>query len=233
MPGASVGVRREGFFEAREMINNDFAWSTMARCAYATAGSMLAVASHAADAPRWDTAPVMFAQAAASPSIEKIRAQSQRMKEYRALLADPDSNVRLAALDEMLKSGEAAMRELAFDAGFASADQNMRALALRARILSMKTLSLELQNTQKLDEEAWQKLSAPFRGFLTFHITKADSTSGNIDLYGGGSGRVAGQELSLNFSGGSVRLRLTDGAVLAGTFSSRGSTSVGASLTLQ
>ena len=63
--------------------------------AIATAVSVVGMSSHAADSPSFNAAPVMVAQAAA-PSIDKIRAQSQRMKEYRALLADPDSNVRLA-----------------------------------------------------------------------------------------------------------------------------------------
>ena len=204
--------------------------------AIATAVSVVGMSSHAADSPSFNAAPVMVAQAAA-PSIDKIRAQSQRMKEYRALLADPDSNVRLAALDEMLKSNEAALRELAFDAGFASADQNMRALALRERVLSMKSFVLDLQNTNKVSDELWQKSAAHFRPALTFKIGRAEAQTGNLELVMSGynhqcTGRVAGQELSVSCPAGTLRLRLTDGAVLTGLYTVTNQT-IGTSLTLQ
>ncbi len=145
-------------------------------------GCALAISSAKAASLPSDDLPIVLAQAAAAPSPDKIRAQSQRMKEFRALLADPDSNIRLAALDEMLKSNEPAMRELAFDAGFASADQNMRALALRARVLSMNTFVIDLQNTAKMDDDSWQKLVAANRPHLTFTITKSDPQTGNLEL---------------------------------------------------
>jgi hypothetical protein len=157
------------------------------------------------------------------------------MREYRALLGDLDSNVRLATLDEMLKSSEPALRELAFEEGFASADQSMRALALRARVLSMKSFSLELENREKLADEAWQTIIAHFRGAVTFAIRKVDAQTGNIELtdaMGGCTGRVAGQEFSCNCRAGNMRLRLTDGAVMTGTLS-HGSASVAVKLTLQ
>jgi hypothetical protein len=220
------------------MLQIDCRWITFSRFALA-AISVLAGSSHAAD-PRWlEATPIMIAQATTAPSADKIRAQSQRMREYRALLADPDSNVRLAALDEMLKSSEPALRELAFEAGFASADQNMRALALRARILSMKSFILESQNVAKLADEEWRKVIALFGPNPGFTITKVDAQTGNIDLGASGhsyAGRVAGQEFSFSHTSGAhngaVRLRLTDGGVMTGTYS-RGSSTVAVILTLQ
>jgi hypothetical protein len=178
--------------------------------------------------------PIVIAQSAGATSVDKIRAQSQRMKEYRALLADPDADVRLAALDEMLRSGDAALRELAFEAGFASADQNMRALALRERVLSMKSFALELQNTGKLPDEAWQKASAGHRSALTFSVKKVEAQTGNMDITCSMwlcSGRVAGQELSFSTGQLIVRLRLIDGGVMSGTYSLNGRT-IAATLTL-
>lgn len=215
------------------MLHIDRRWLTFARGSL-MAMSVLAAASHAADPRRLQATPIMIAQAT-GPSADKIRAQSQRMREYRALLGDPDSNVRLAALDEMLKSSEPALRELAFEAGFASADQSMRALALRARVFSMKSLSLELENTEKLADEAWQKFITQFRGALTFAIRKVDAQTGNIELadhMGGCTGRVAGQEFSYDCRTSIVRLRLTDGAVMRGTNSTPNKT-VAVRLTLQ
>src|SRR6267143_3880695 len=139
------------------------------------ATTVLAASSLAAGPRSLEATSIVIAQATTAPSADKIRAQSQRMREYRALLGDPDSNVRLAALDEMLKSSEPAMRELAFEAGFASADQNMRALTLRARILSMKSFILELQNVDKLEDEAWRRTINHFGASPSFTITKIDA----------------------------------------------------------
>jgi hypothetical protein len=205
------------------MVDINCRWFTLVRFAL-IAMSVLAASSHAS---------IVIAQATSAPSADKIRAQSQRMREYRALLADPDSNVRLAALDEMLKSGEPALRELAFEAGFASADQNMRALALRARIMSMKSFILELKNVEKLDDERWRKVVSYFGGpALSFTITKVDAQTGNIDLYQCPNGRVAGQEFSFSCGPRAVRLRLADGAVMSGFLSYR-ETTVGVTLSLQ
>jgi hypothetical protein len=209
------------------MVDIDRRWLAL------VAMSVLAASSHAADPRRLDASSIVIAQATGAPSADKIRAQSQRMREYRALLADPDSNVRLAALDEMLKSSEPALRELAFEAGFASADQAMRALALRARIFSMKSFILELQNVAKLPDEEWQKIIQRIGGsVITVQITKVDVQTGNIDLQNC-HGRVAGQEFSFSCGNtAAARLRLTDGAVMTGNWVYRG-TPVPVKLTLQ
>jgi len=215
------------------MLHIDCRWLIFARFAL-TVMSVLAASSYAAD-PHWlKTTPVVIAQTTTAPSADRIRAQSQRMREYRALLADPDSNVRLAALDEMLKSSEPALRELAFEAGFASADQNMRALALRARIISMKSFVLELQNVAKLADEERRRVIAHFGPNPTFTITKVDEQTGNIEVQQC-PGRVAGQEFSFSCAGNNgpaMRLRLADGAVMTGTYSRLGAI-VAVQLTLQ
>lgn len=202
------------------MAHIDCYWRTTARLALVTM-SVLAASSHAAGSSWLEPAPMITAQTTTAPSADKIRAQSQRMKEYRALLADPDSNVRLAALDEMLKSSEPALRELAFEAGFASADQNMRALTLRARIFSMKSFILEPQNVPKMEDKEWKALLTRVGANprFTFTITKVDPQTGNIDLEHCPGGRVAGQEFSFSCGRLAVRLRLTDGAVMTGTVS--------------
>ncbi len=215
------------------MLKIDCHWLTFARFSL-IAMSMLAASSHAADLRWLATTPIVIAQATTAPSADKIRAQAQRMKEYRALLADPDSNVRLAALDEMLKSSEPALRELGFEAGFASADQNMRALTLRTRIISMKSFILELQNVEKLEDERWRRVIQHFGGpARSYAITKVDAQTGNIDIPYCPNGRVAGQEFSFSCSNAStVRLRLADGAVMTGSLSYGGAT-VAVTLTLQ
>jgi len=206
--------------------------STIAGLALASM-SALAASSHAAESSWLEAAPIIMAQATTAPSADKIRAQAQRMKEYRALLADPDSNVRLAALDEMLKSSEPALRELAFEAGFASADQNMRALTLRSRIFSLKNFVLEPQNVAKLADESWKRIIADVGKNPSFNITKIDAQTGTVEV-GTCPGRVAGQEFSFSCGnhGPTARLRLTDGAVMTGTYFRHTST-VDVRLTLQ
>lgn len=162
---------------------------------------------------------VASAQVAGAPSVERIRAQAQRMKEYRDLLNDRDSNVRVAALDEMLKSNDSALREVAYDAAFTSADQNLRAIALRSKIRSMKALLVELENRNRLPEEQWANLVSRIGSSISFVIVKFDDQTG---VFAGDTnnrtGMVSGHELSLSYSTDRLKLRLGDGGVMHGHY---------------
>ena len=180
---------------------------------------------------------VQIAQAPAAPAVapsaERIRAQAQRIKEFRDLLADRDPTVRLAALDEMLKSNDAAAREIAFEAGLGSAEPTMRALALRTRIFAMKSVVVELENRNKLPDEQWQVLMAHFGGPThTFGLSKPDPQTGNILVNERHSGQVSGQEFTFPYNSGVFRLTLGNAGVMSGTMTNRGK-SVAARVTLQ
>ena len=80
----------------------------------------------------------------APSSSDQIRAHAARIKEARALLDDREPSVRLAALDDMTNSNDAVMQEVAYEAGFSSADGAMRALALKRRLMHMSSLTVEV-----------------------------------------------------------------------------------------
>lgn len=169
------------------------------------------------------------AQSAGAASPERIRAQALRMKEYRDLLNDRDANVRMAALDEMIKSSDNALREVAYDAAFSSADQTMRALALRTKLLSMKTLVVDLENSSNMPEAQWAKLVEQFQGTrVVLTIDKTDPQTGTFTGAHGSftvTGVISGQELTSRlYGGGSLRLRLGDAGVMTGTVSQYGRT---------
>jgi hypothetical protein len=162
----------------------------------------------------------LVCDAQAGGATDKIRATAARLDEARKLLNDSSANVRLAAFDEYSRSGDAAVRELAFEEGFASADATMRSLALRGRIAASKTLALELVNSKKLPEEEWKLfIQRNFRsGRIVFQNVVLDATTGAITFHGG-SGRLAGQDLSMSWGAYVLRMRLGDAAVMDGSLS--------------
>jgi hypothetical protein len=147
----------------------------------------------------------------------QIKARAQRIKDMRALLSDPDQNVRLAALDEMIKSGDPVMQEVAFETGFASADSAMRSVALRAKIAKIKALTIEVSPpsggdaAKALNDVGGQTQGLPIKSF--------DAATGAIvfDGYNSPSGQVSGSELSIRWANKAARFRLESGAMLKGS----------------
>lgn len=84
--------------------------------------------------------------------LAQIKARSEKTKQFRDLLNDPDQTTRLAALDVMLKSDDLAMRELAFSVGFSSADDAMRSVCLKNKFNYLKTLPIKLTAREKATE---------------------------------------------------------------------------------
>ncbi len=92
----------------------------------------------------WATPPV-FAAPSVAEVLEQARAKSRDLEELKKVLNGPDANMRLATFEVMVDSGDETMRELAIDAGLASTDAMMQALALKAIVLAQKSLSLSLE----------------------------------------------------------------------------------------
>ena len=131
------------------------------------------------------SAPVLAQGGAASKSEPldpaQIRARAQRVKDLRALLADPDQNVRLSALDEMLKSSDPVMQEIAFESGFASADNAMRAVALRAKLGRIKGFAIEIQPPKDADKKVLE-MASQFGGTVAVTIKTFDPATGKMEL---------------------------------------------------
>lgn len=158
------------------------------------------------------------AEVTAEALKQQIQERSGKIKEFRALLNDPDQTVRLAALDVMLKSDDIAMRELAYGMGFSSADEAMRAVCLKNKFADQKMISVKIadisspSDTQKKALDAWG-------GIYSFNVDEFDEKTGQFTTsghYRKGTGQLNGtrMEFSQNYCNGAFTLG--DGAVLTG-----------------
>ena len=106
-----------------------------------------------------------LAQPAAQPAPQKppapgqinpaeIRRQAAQRAEFRALLADPDADVRLLTMREAIVNGDAIQRSAAIDAGLASNETAMLEQALRGVLTGTQTVVIEfLDKDGKLTTE--------------------------------------------------------------------------------
>jgi hypothetical protein len=160
--------------------------------------------------------------AAAQMSVQELKQQIQerstRIKEFRALLNDPDQTTRLAALDVMLKSDDSVMREVAYQMGFSSADETMRAVTLKNRIAALKTIIVKIENRDSASENE-KKTIAKWGGAYTFDMKTFDEQTGHFETTGryvSGSGQVVGTAFEFAQPYCKGTFRLGDGPVLEG-----------------
>ena len=164
--------------------------------------------------------PPSLAQTSPIPET-RIREAAGRLARFRKLLEDPDANVRLAALNEMLTSSEVAVRELAFKLGFASPDSEMRSLALRQRLLFAKFIVLELDRDEKMSQQQWEKSIAPYGGAkISLQSFSLDPLTGEVKSGSTQIGRLSGEVMDFRIPNGAVgRMRLGPNATMTGQLS--------------
>ncbi|MBA6349910.1 hypothetical protein [Colwellia sp. BRX8-9] len=129
----------------------------------------------------------LMANASAESMAEQIKKRSIEMKEVKALLNDPDQSTRLAAMDMMLKSSDTAMKEQAYSVGFNSADDAVRAIALRNKLNEISSLTLYFtlsETATEKNKEIYQK----FGGSLTLLMNKYDEKTAKFTTYSSYSG---------------------------------------------
>ena len=174
--------------------------------------------------------PRLIAQAPDVASLhERVQTRSDKIKEYRALLNNPDQTIRLAALDEMTRSPDPTMREIAFEAGFNSADMAMQAIALHAKLRLTETLTVELTKPVS-DAKSVQGFVSKY-GYqytMTFSDFKDENGSFKVQWVNfKGAGQVSGANLSWKVAYSvyymTAEFRLEDGATLKGNISWGGS----------
>jgi hypothetical protein len=177
---------------------------------------------------------------AATPSADQIRERAARIKELRGLLDAADVNLRLAAFDEMVKSCDVAMQEVAFEVAFNSAELGMRSLALRQRLVRLSGLTLELAHPPG---KAADGQPPPMDGRITLAFNHRDEANGVVGISAKaaniedpkdmkdvlGTVRAMGLELVIDatrlgagWNHCSGRLRLGNAGQLAGTLSCYG-----------
>ena len=108
---------------------------------------VLMAAPHASVAQRPRTQPqTQTTRPAVALDAAAIRSQAARMAELRALLADPDPNVRLLTIREMARSGDPAQRQMAVDAGLSSAETALQEVALLVLLTGTEQIFIALAN---------------------------------------------------------------------------------------
>ena len=180
---------------------------------------MMATLSSAAPAQAAPTSPVLML-AQASPET-RIREAAGRLAAYRKLLEGQDANLRLAALSEMLTYPDAAVRELAFKLGFASAESEMRSLSLRQRLINAKLIVLELEREGSISQQQWEKSIAPYGGAkISLASFSLDPVTGEMKSGSTQIGRLAGEEIDIRIPNGAVgKMRLGPNATMVGRLS--------------
>ncbi len=165
------------------------------------------------------------AESAAEALKRQIQERSGNMKEFRALLNDPDQTVRLAALDVMLKSDDVAMRELAFGVCFSSADEAMRAVCLKNKFADQKMISIKISDISS-PSDTQKKALQDWGGIYTFTIKSFDEKTGQFvtkGQYVNGTGQLNGTRIEFAQAYCNGTFELSDGAVLKGELGCRGS----------
>jgi len=151
--------------------------------------------------------------------LKQIQERAAKVKQYRELLGNPDQTIRISALDVMLKSDDHVMRELAFNLGFSSADDAMRAIALKNKIVYMKHLNFSLSLTKTPTEIEKKGILQKFSHAYSIDIQGYDINSGAFKFgrYGKLKGQVSGTGVSLQSTYCSANIALSEGATLTGT----------------
>jgi len=155
---------------------------------------------------------------------QQIQERSGKIKEFRALLNDPDQTVRLAALDVMLKSDDIAMRELAYGMGFNSADEAMRAVSLKNKFADQQMISVKISGISS-PSDTQKKALADWGGIYTFDVKTFDEKTGQFTTagtYRKGTGQLNGTRIEFSHSYCNGAFLLGDGAVLAGELGCKG-----------
>ena len=137
------------------------------------------------------------------------------LKERVAELNAPDPLRRLAGFNEMLSSCDPAQREIAFERGFASSEQAVRALTLRAKLRNATVLLLELSAPDG-DTQAEAVVKRLGNGQVDLPIASYDADKGELKMTNRHVSRVSGTLLNLNYGYCKGTLQLADGAVLTG-----------------
>jgi hypothetical protein len=106
--------------------------------------------------------------------VEQIKARAAEISELKTLLNNPDSAVRIAAIDVMQGSDDLAMREMGFSAGINSSDEAIVALTIRNKFKEIKNFTIEFE----LPKDANEKIKNVFKklgsGQLPYYVKSYD-----------------------------------------------------------
>jgi len=134
--------------------------------------------------------------------VEQIKARAGEINELKALLNNPDSSVRIAAIDVMQNSDDIAMREMGFSAGINSSDEAVVAITVRNKFKEIKNFNIQLKLPADSSEEAvksFNKMGGQI-GYVIVTYDPATATFVNDTTYDGRdkTSTISGRVLQLN-----------------------------------
>lgn len=165
-----------------------------------------------------------MAQPSAADIVEQARERARQLDEIKQVLNDPDQNVRLAAFEAMVSTGDPLMRELALDAGLASTDQVLRGLAFKHAVLGLSQLNITLTLDPAAPKESQEKVQAYLQKTganwqLEIDPKTVDLGRGYFQLPGNATrnGNISGLVLTFNYGYHTGELYLQDDNTLGGS----------------
>jgi hypothetical protein len=118
---------------------------------------------------------LLITQNVCSESLaEQIKARAGEINELKSLLNNPDSSVRIAAIDVMQNSEDIAMREMGFSAGINSSDEAVVAITIRNKFKEIKNFNIQLVLPSDAPEELKKFYNEKLGGQIGFSITSYD-----------------------------------------------------------
>jgi hypothetical protein len=164
------------------------------------------------------------AQDSADQLLEKARAKAAEIEKLKKIInEEPDQNVRLAAFDLMVNKGDSVMRDIAIDAGIASADSLMQAAAFKAAFMELDRLHLTLV----ADPDAAEKMRDLAQAYINkngdqyvLKFKQKDAKQGTVK---GSSlaGEIIGTRFTYTYGYGSGELALQDDDGVSGDITLR------------
>jgi hypothetical protein len=133
---------------------------------------------------------------------EQIKARAGEINELKSLLNNPDSSVRIAAIDVMQNSEDIAMREMGFSAGINSSDEAVVAITIRNKFKEIKNFNIQLVLPSDASEEVKKFYNDKLGGQMGFRIGAYDpatATFTNGTTYSGttNTSTISGRVLHL------------------------------------
>ena len=121
-----------------------------------------------------------------------IRRQAGGLAEFRTMLADPDSNVRLLAMREAIRVGDASQRQMAIEAGLASNESSMLEIALRGILINVQQIVIEFTDAEGKVTIDGNK-SALKMSLVQFDPETGKASGASSCPFGGSEGKWSGQ----------------------------------------
>lgn len=151
---------------------------------------------------------------------EQITKRAAALNEIKLWLNNSDPNIRITALDTMLKSDDTAMRETAYSIGLNNADTTMRAVAVRNKFNDLQIIFVKFHLLSGVSEQVKAKFNE-FGGSLSMSIRHYEETNGRFSFIAPGSiykyeGNISGLRLMFKSADCKGELMFNERAVYTG-----------------